>query len=216
VSGVAGSKEGDNKPVILARSAVAIPYSPEFAAVRSNEGLLAEIARITGGRVIDESSLASADLFSHADMPPARHYQSLWHWLLFIAACLLFLDVTTRRLAVDPNAIVAKLHGWWERWRGRIKTEQADQYIERLRSRKAAVGEQLDRSRATQRYEPPPGPAAPARPVSEPSLGAVTTAKPASTPTASAAKPPEGDDFAARLMKAKQKAREQIEGEKKD
>ena len=213
VSGMAGSKSGENKPVILARSAVAIPYSPEFAAVRSDEGLLAEIARITGGRVLDETTLASADLFSHADMPMARHFQPLWHWLLFIAACLLFLDVTTRRLAVDPNAIVAKLHSVWERWRGRARTEQADQYMERLRSRKAAVGEQLDRGRATQRYEPPP---VPARTATQPAPVAVAPPRPAPTATAAAPKPQETDDFAARLMKAKQKAREQIEGEKRD
>ncbi len=214
VSG-AGAVGKENKPVILARAALAIPYSPEFAAVKSNEGLLEEIAQRTGGRVLDEASLARADIFSHEQLPIARLPQPLWHWLLYIAAVVLFLDVATRRLAVDPVAVAGKVQAAWQRWRGRGSANQDDIYLERLKSRKAAVGEQLDRGRPTQRYEPPPQPLPP-RPT-EPTPAAESprpaTAQPTESPAAASTPP---DDFAARLMKAKQKARDQIEGEKGD
>jgi len=58
VSGsLAGEDGSSGKPLILARDAFSVPYSSEFSAVKSNEGLLQQVAQETGGRVIDEQSL---------------------------------------------------------------------------------------------------------------------------------------------------------------
>jgi hypothetical protein len=129
----------------------------------------------------------------------------------------MLLDVAARRIAVDPVALAAKLQATWARFRGRSVAQQADQYLERLRSRKAAVGEQLERGRRGARFEPPPLPVRPAaRPVTETAPHSPPEPARAAAPPTPAAPNLEPDDFAARLLKAKQKAREQIEGEKKE
>jgi hypothetical protein len=205
-------KKGPPKPVILARDAFSVPYSSEFSTVKSNEGLLEQIARETGGRVIDETALAQADIFRH-DESPAFNLQPIWYWLVFAAAVLLFFDVGIRRVAVDPEAIGAKLKVAWERMRGKRKlSQESQQYIDRLKSRKQTVAAQLQQpDTAKRRFEAPvdappvevsspAGPAAPPRPrapVDRPKLGAEQQE--------------EAMDFATRLMRAKQKAREQID-----
>jgi hypothetical protein len=196
--------------VILARDAFAVPYSSEFSNVRSNDGLLDQVSKETGGRIIEEAALASADIFRH-DQSPTLHMQPIWYWLVILAAALLLLDVATRRIAIEPEAIAGKLRDGWARLRGKGKlTAESQQYIERLRSRKAAVGAQLEQGKAAKRFEAP----ADVQPVE------VSTAPPASRPPPRPVERPrlgaeqeqEALDFATRLMRAKQKAREQIEG----
>jgi uncharacterized membrane protein len=205
------SGSGTDRPVILGRGAAAVPYSPEFAVEKDNAGLLAQIAAITGGRVIEENDLANSDLFKR-EGPIARRLQPIWHWLLFAAGFLLLADVAVRRLAIDPNEVGQFWLGVWNRLRGKGRLEAASQlYLDRLKSRKAAAQAIYEQPKATlpniasRRFEAPagappiePGPAAPPPPAARP-----------------AAPPPPGsaEDFAARLMKAKQKARERIEGE---
>jgi hypothetical protein len=199
---------------IVGRTALAVPYSPEFATVKSNEGLLQQVAGLTKGRVIEESALAQANLFDH-DLPATRTLKPVWHWLVFVAALLLLFDVMVRRIAIQPAAISAKVSEAYRRLRGTVTlSEQSQQYFERLKSKKAGIGEQLEKAKATRRFEGtveqaavlesprpragPPGANAPGWPEAVPEARPVGAA----------------DDFAARLMKAKQKAREQIEGEK--
>jgi hypothetical protein len=150
-------------------------------------------------------------LFDH-NLPPTRDLQPIWHWLAFAAAVMLLFDVMVRRIAVQPAAIAAKVGDVYRKLRGTARlSAQSVQYFERLKTKKATVGEQLEKAKATRRFEGTAEQAAvvtdgtqprPSRPVKpEP----VQEAKPAAAP----------DDFAARLMKAKQKAREQIEGDEK-
>ncbi len=69
--------------------------------------------------------------------------QPIWFWLVFVAAGLRFFDVGIRRIAVDPEAVWDKFKDGWSRLRGKSKlSDQSQQYIDRLKSRKAAVDAQ--------------------------------------------------------------------------
>ncbi len=210
VTGTTGTVE--KRPVVYGRGALAVPYSPEYSVIQDNAGLLAEIAKVTGGRVIEENDLKSSDLFAH-DGPAQRSFQPLWYWLLFAAACALFFDVAVRRISIDPVEIKQGLQRTWTSWRHRGSLEAASkQYFERLKSRKAAVGTQLE-----QKAPPPTAAPPPPRPATKKDWSA--EAPP--TPAAPKAPPPPqpkpaaeaAADFTARLMQAKKKAREQIDSD---
>lgn len=198
------------KPVILGRGAASVPYSPEFAVVEDNSGLLEQIAQITGGRMIEEKDLAGADLFKK-EGPGERRMQPVWHWLLLAAAVLLFLDVAVRRIAIDPLEVAGYWRSAWARFRGQGRLEgESQSYFDRLRSRKEVAQASFEQAKADGVAQARFVPYADVKPVSaEPPP---TSAAPPPRPPAEAP-PASGDDFAARLMKAKKKARESIEGE---
>src|SRR5262249_20400429 len=102
--------------------------------------------------------------------------------------------------------------------RGREVAPPSD-YMEKLRSRKAEVEEQLDRSRAATRFEPPPLPT-PSAPLNEPLLeggespaGRRAAPKPAAQPGLAPAPQSEPESYTSRLMRAKQKVWEEREKE---
>jgi hypothetical protein len=107
-----------------------VPFSPEFRDLSPNEGLLREVADITGGRWLDDATNkpGDANIFSH-DLPPSVSRRPAWDWALawlFLPAFLL--DVAVRRLAswlafsiaVEAVVLVVLLFGfdvryapWW-------------------------------------------------------------------------------------------------------
>ena len=97
----------------------------------------------------------------------------LWPTLLWLAACLFLGDVAVRRIAIDFGAIMTALAKEWQKITGREVATSSD-YMDKLRSRKAEVDEQLDRSKSAPRPEPAPPlvvPAqAPSGPIGEPLL----------------------------------------------
>ncbi|HEV3142672.1 MAG TPA: VWA domain-containing protein [Gemmataceae bacterium] len=186
------------------RSGVTIPYSPEFADLESNTALLKKIAEITGGEVWNETD---ADLKrvinSNAVFRPApanaRSLQPFWFWLVLLAGVGLLLDVAIRRIAVEPEEAFSTFHFWWESLRGRREAlERTPAFIERLRQRK---GEAIDERKTRRRFEAEVGEGA-AAPQGADTMPEV---KPA-TPTRPTAPEPTGDDYAARLLRAKRKA----------
>jgi uncharacterized membrane protein len=201
------------KTVDGVRSGVTIPYSPEFADLESNVGLMRKLAEMTGGNVYEETDpelkkiAAAATVYRQAPAN-ARSLQPIWFWLVLLCGLGLLLDVAVRRIAVEPAAVGATLSNWWEAMRGRREAVvQTPEFLERLRSRKAEVGESIVRERARRRYEgegaagaPPPG----ADDVS-------ALPKPTSRPQPAVPAPEAADDYAARLMKAKRKAIEDKE-----
>jgi hypothetical protein len=73
----------------------------EFRKFRSDESLLAQLAKSTGGRLIPLDQLASADLFDRAGVPPRYAVSPIWKGLLSAALIVLLLDIATRRIAWD-------------------------------------------------------------------------------------------------------------------
>lgn len=218
----------------LISGGVNVPYSDEYRELRSNAATLATLADVTGGRVLEWKSrgdgrgldlgatVEQADVFRRdPTITPPRGFKDLWPNLLWWASLVFLLDVAVRRIAPDTDRIRRAVGDAWKRLRGEA-VERQTEYIEKLKSRKAEVDEQLERSRAATRFEPPPLPE-PTIPVDEPLLGGT----PSPTPTTPARGSREGrpgmapeprearpESYTDRLLKAKQKVWE--ERDKKD
>jgi uncharacterized membrane protein len=85
-------------------SGVAVNDSPETRELKSNEQVLEEIAKRTGGRVIPAFDTELASLFSRENIKISRSPLPVWDILLPILLGLLLLDVAARRIAWDWNS----------------------------------------------------------------------------------------------------------------
>jgi uncharacterized membrane protein len=198
------------------RGGVTLPYSPEFAEMESNPTLLERLRDLTGGTAIRDSArdLARAADSGEVFRPMAVHQVSLqpvWPWLVLLAAVCLFFDVAVRRIAVDPAEAALRAREVWERLRGRATVAApTPQFLDRLKSRKAQVGEALGKGRAARRFEA-------AGPVTAPpAVGEVPPPRPATSRPRPAArigpeKEQEPQDYASRLLRAKRRAMEERE-----
>jgi uncharacterized membrane protein/Mg-chelatase subunit ChlD len=148
----------------------------------------------------------AADLY-RADLPPTKSRQRIWPWLLALAGICLLLDVSVRRIALEPAVAVGAAQRQWDRLRGRrTVVAKAPEFLDRLKSRKEQIGEALERTRAAQRFEVT-GPAASAPPGAEaPSAAAPPPPRrPAPPPGVGPQTPEEAADYASRLLKAKKR-----------
>jgi hypothetical protein len=197
------------------RAGVSIPYSPEFADFESNTALMERVRDITGGKSFtdDEVSLekaaASGELFRSVPLRN-RSMQPIWYWLLILTGVGLFFDVAVRRISVDPRKVAVSLEQTWAQLRGQaVAAPAVPQFLDRLKSRKAEIAENL--GRAERRFEgaetsttAPPG--AGDAPVPQPP----PTVRP-SEPPRQAEPQAEPGDYASRLLKAKRRAMEDRE-----
>ena len=201
------------------RAGVSVPYSDEFRDRLPNDALMTQLAAATpkggaAGVVIQAADgtdrleqLLAFNTFRH-DLPKATSSQDIWHHLVLVACCVFLADVFCRRVQVG--------FGWVgpltvQAWNFVLRREPAPakvEYIERLRSRKAAVSGQIEQVRAAARFEP-----APDRPSA---AGPSLLDEAESAPTA--ARPPkleqqatEAESYTERLLKAKRRAREDRE-----
>ena len=158
-----------------------------------------------------------------------RSFAPLWPLLLWLAACLFLGDVAVRRIAIDVDRIRTAAINEWRKLRGK-EVAAASEYMEKLKSRKAEVDEQLDRSRtaaeAAGRQEGPASPLFPAVPPSGP-IGEPLLEGGASGPQAGPAerkapgmsdapKEPAKESYTNRLLKAKQRVWEERDKDNKD
>jgi uncharacterized membrane protein len=193
------------------RSGVTLPYSPEFADLESNTGLLRKLAEMTDGQEYEETKAALDEAVNNSEVfrkssVTAQSPQPMWYWLVLLAGIGLFFDVAVRRIAVETAEATAAATKLWEKLRGRADTATGSpQFLERLQNRKAQVEETIGRS--ARRFDAGDEP----RPVTQVATADAATAtrpiRPAAQPPASA-KPgaAPADDAFARLMKAKKKA----------
>ena len=212
-------------------SGVSVPYSDEYRELRSNPATLETIASLTDGEVVNWKKRPdgtidprrTVDAIDHFRRDPKlvapRAYTPLWPTLLWLATVLFLGDVAVRRVAPDVDRMRKAVADQWKKLRGREVAPPVE-YMEKLKSRKAEIGEQLDRSRAATRFEAPP-PAAtvlPDKPL--PRGKAVADAAPAAqvkpegTSLDPEQKPSEHESYTDRLLKAKQKVWEEREKEK--
>ena len=197
------------------RAGVTIPYSPEFAEMESNPTLLEKLSAMTGGKAYRDELAVLEDAARNSDVfrpVPESHasLQALWPWMVCLAALCLLFDVAIRRVAIQPETVWGKAVTLWDKLRGRASVEETlPEYIQRLKSRKAQVGETMDKEKAAKKFEPAAGmPSAeiptvvPVKPIEKP--------KPVEKPKAEEAP----EDFATRLMRAKKKAMEERDKDK--
>ncbi len=205
---------GPNSPPI--RTGVNVPYSPEYRDQQTNQAVLDSLASLqpkggTPGKVIPvplnqpDVELVSEVSTFRRDFAKNVSSNYVWPWLVLACGLAFFGDVFIRRVAVE--------FGWLFHASGKVRdfvlrrTPDAapDDRMERLRSRKAAVNQQIDQQRAAVRFEPEPD-----APVDIDALDPGRSTRPGSAKEKAEATmtPPESDeeDFAARLMKAKKKA----------
>jgi uncharacterized membrane protein len=152
-----------------------VPYSPEFADLPPDVGLLRELARTTSGAVLT----APADSFAH-NLRLAESAQPAWPYLIAALVPLFLIDVAVRRLRISARQIWAVVEGIQRRWLG--QTGPASQLAARLaaarvaaqRARRPGLGATLVAHRRT---GPPP------RPVPTVTIagGPIATGAPAST-----------------------------------
>jgi Mg-chelatase subunit ChlD/uncharacterized membrane protein len=191
------------------RTGINVPYSDEFRGLATNETLLDRLAKLVpkngaAGRLIDApeefqdrdfDKLLAVNSFRH-DLKKATSSQDVWYYAVLAASCLLFCDVFVRRVQVSVP--------WGKAWGYLLRRKPAPAAaptIERLRSRKAEVGSQLEQLRAGVRFEAPAG-AATELPGS---AGVPPTDAPPVAP-ASAGEPSKEESYTSRLLKAKKKA----------
>ncbi len=79
-------------------SGYAISPAPEFQDLGSNDGLLKEIAAMTGG----SSTQNPADAFSRSGMPSTPGWEPLWSYLMALALLLLPVEIALRRIRSLP------------------------------------------------------------------------------------------------------------------
>jgi hypothetical protein len=198
------------------RGGVTIPYSPEFSDMESNVALLDKLRDITGGTTFDDDDGSLAEAARTAavfrpGLPSSRSLQPIWFWLVMLTGILLFFDVAIRRIAVEPEEVLAKATKVWQHLRGTLViTSSTPQFLDRLKSKKVEIGEQLEKTKAQARFEggstapsaPPPGADVAMPPPSQP------ISRPKPPPSAAPSAGQEAGDFASRLMRAKKRAME--------
>jgi hypothetical protein len=232
-----GYRGQDNIQGVIS-SGVSVPYSDEYRELRSNPTTLETLASVTDGQVVQWKltpdgrvdlgrTIHEADHFRRdPGLINPRAFAALWPTLLWLAACLFLGDVAVRRIALDVDWIKQTVANEWRKLRGQ-EIVTSSEYMDKLRSRKAEVDEQLERTRGGPRSEtsPPPFPAAaPTGPIGEPILegpeaqqhaAAARQAEKISRPSLAAPSPAtEKQSYTDRLLRAKQRVWEEREKEK--
>lgn len=77
----------------------------EFRRYESDVGLLEDVARITGGRVLNLSDPAEVNLFDRSNMQISVSLQPIWRNVVLVLIGLFLLDVASRRIAWSGQAI---------------------------------------------------------------------------------------------------------------
>jgi uncharacterized membrane protein len=229
---------GPDKTQGVISTGVSVPYSDEYRELRSNPTTLETLASLTDGQVVPWKSTPEGridlartlDGVDHFRRDPGlinpRSFAALWPTLLWLAACLFLCDVAVRRIAPDTDKIKLAIANEWRRLRG-VEIVRSSDYMEKLKSRKAEVTEQLDRSRFASRFEAPREPTSHPQgtttPLGEPLLEGSPGGGPARPGRAVAprgaglapdAPRPEETSYTNRLLKAKQRVWEEREKEK--
>jgi uncharacterized membrane protein/Mg-chelatase subunit ChlD len=201
------------------RSGVNVPYSDEFRDRATNDALLGQLAANVPkggavGHVIEATAetpppleqMLAVNTFRH-DLPKATSSQDIWHYLVLACCCLFFGDVFCRRVQVSL-AWVPPLAGRTRDWvLRRQPAPAAPQTMDRLRSRKAEIGGQIEQLRAATRFEAPLSLDVLDEPAG-PSSGA-----PRSPAAPSAPPPAEEESYTERLLRAKKKVWKQPDQE---
>ena len=170
-----------------------------------------------GGEVFSEEPKALKDLAASGDLyRPApdgsRALLPLWYWLVFIAGVGLLFDVGVRRISLEPGEVRLAAAKTWARMRkkqeARVATEETA-FLARLKQKKAVVEENLERKKASRKFESTGPIAEPPPPGADAGIGPappVFTPKPSAAPATPAPAEQPGDDYLNKLRQAKKRA----------
>jgi uncharacterized membrane protein/Mg-chelatase subunit ChlD len=228
--------EKASRPTMI-RTGVTVAYSPEFRDLSVNEPLLRQVADMTRGRLLTSEARPN-EVFAH-NLPPTLSRTPIWDNLLKWAVLLFLMDVAFRRVAIDPIKMMvtarAYVAGLTQRFgaghRGEATLTDLKRVRERVRESKTARGDAAGLStpkpdtsteagagpQAGAKFEATGRLKAPAKDLAE-SIGghSASTTPPATPPKPSQDKDKPGESTLERLRKARQKAKDQIDEDKKD
>ncbi len=219
----AGAGKASERGAIQA--AVTRPFPDEFRALKDNTPLLRQVAEITGGRVLDIASGATdkAPLYDRAGLIMPVTLKPIWLAVALAAVAAFLADVGVRRVRIDLPALARFLRkSFTERTRQREAKTQSlraarDQAKERLAERSAtpraaptspsSASEQV----AARKFEAGAdslarSPSSPIEPASGATGGGESKPAPPDSP-----QPTEDQDGMSRLLRAKRRARGDME-----
>ena len=98
----AALKQGTDERPVFVQAAVNVSYPREFRFQRDDQTKLAEVARISGGRVLKLGD-ANVKLFQTDGTLPAESLRQMWDMLLCAATLLFIVDVAARRLVFQKR-----------------------------------------------------------------------------------------------------------------
>ncbi|QDU57707.1 VWA domain-containing protein [Aeoliella mucimassa] len=156
----------------MIRTGVNVSYSQEFKDRETNLSLLRTIANLepTAGKPGELIGAAQNAMLTgdpkilpallntdpyRRDMPPAISRDSIWPWMVLIAATLFFFDVFIRRVQIGFEWLAPVWAYIGENLLGREREAEAPATMSRLQSRKREVQEQYESRRSATRFEAP-------------------------------------------------------------
>ncbi len=86
-----------------------VPYSPEYRFNNTDEGLLKQLASLTGGKKLDSDQLST--VFDRKDLIPTENAREIWLPFLILVALLFPIDVAIRRITLKKRD-VAQAYAW--------------------------------------------------------------------------------------------------------
>ena len=155
---------GGGKPPIT--TGVTMPFSDEYRVRQANMQLLESLAsrKPVGGSAGTLSASLEKDSMDQAlavdtyrkGLPPAKSLKDIWPLAVLIGATMFFGDVFVRRVALDMGLPLRMLATRLRRRRDSSKALDAEQKtrLDRLRSSKSIVGDDLQKQRASTVFEP--------------------------------------------------------------
>ena len=155
---------GGGKPPIT--TGVTMPFSDEYRVRQANMQLLESLAARTpvGGSSGTLSASLEKDSMNEVlgvdtyrkGLPPAKSLKDIWPLAVLFGATLFFADVFVRRVALDLGLPLRMLAATLRRRREESIALGAEQKkrLDRLRSSKTIVGDDLQKQRASTQFEP--------------------------------------------------------------
>ena len=136
---IAYSDDEANNSFSMMQTPVEVPLGPEFRSMKDNSALLMDVAKITGGNVIND--INSADLFDTNGLVFPQSSELLTLSLMKIWLVLFLLDIAARRVVIDFVAITRKAKSYFHS--KNKKSTDADNNINRLKTRRDKLKKSL-------------------------------------------------------------------------
>ena len=201
------------------RTGLSVAYSPEYSQLKANIPLLDKVRERTHGRMLSASE--AGRVFDRAGLPRAEARHAMWENLVQWMLVLFLVDVAVRRIAVSPVEWYRKARGFLGEMAGRGRPQGEAVAVlstlkgarERVREEKLGGGRTAaeEASRRAARYEAPTPEAKATEDLSRALDGATQQDRPVvARPTGK--KPAQSEsDYTARLLRAKRRAREDLD-----
>jgi uncharacterized membrane protein len=209
---------GPNKPPIT--TGITIPFSDEYRVRQANMRLLRQLAEnkpVGGEGGLLEESLETESMERIVQMdtyrpglPPAKSLKDVWPFAVAIGATFFFADVFVRRVAVDLIQPIQKLASRFSGKEIREVDLQRAKSLERLRSSKSGVAENMNRQIANTTFSETTfdSESSSAKDLFNPS-SPKSPSNNAPSASAPSMQPEEETSYTSRLLEAKRKAKKQ-------